>query len=44
MFVIDVYALYRYEAKTEGLVKVFDLDEIKSKTDLVEKMKKALLY
>ena len=38
MFVIDVYAVYRYDVKVKKLTKIFDLDEIKSKTDIITKM------
>ena len=39
MFVIDVYSVYNYNAKSEELEKLFDLDEIKSKEDIVNRMK-----
>lgn len=42
MFVIDVYSVYKYEAKTNKLLKLFDLDEIKSKDDIIVKMKNAI--
>ncbi len=44
MFVIDVYSVYRYDVKVEKLTKIFDLDEIKSKTDIITKMKNAAIY
>ncbi len=43
MFVIDVYAMYRYEVKNKELVKMFDLDEIKSKDDIIANMGKAII-
>lgn len=38
MFVIDVYSVYRYDVKAQKLTKIFDLDEIKSKADIITKM------
>lgn len=38
MFVIDVYSVYKYDVKTKKLTKLFDLDEIKNKTDIITKM------
>ena len=38
MFVIDVYSVYRYDVKISKITKVFDLDEIKSKADIITKM------
>ena len=38
MFVIDVYSVYRYDVKSQRLTKIFDLDEIKSKSDIIAKM------
>ena len=43
MFVIDVYSVYIYTVTDEEIIKVFDLDEIKVKNDITEKMKKAIL-
>ena len=40
MFVIDVYSMYRYVPKDNKLEKMFDLDDIKSKNDIVRKMEK----
>ena len=40
MFVIDVYSVYKYDAKKQKLTKIFDLDEIKSKTDIITKMQR----
>lgn len=38
MFVIDVYSVYKFEVKNGTLVKLFDLDEIKNKNDIVSQM------
>ena len=43
MFVIDVYSVYRYDIKMGKLIKIFDLDEIKSKTDIITKMKNVVI-
>ena len=43
MFVIDVYSVYKYDVCTQKLIKIFDLDEVKSKSDIVTKMKKAIV-
>ena len=43
MFVMDVYALYRYDVKNKNLVKLFDLDEIKSKEEIIVNMRNALI-
>lgn len=43
MFVIDVYSVYKYAVADNKLVKLFDLDEIKDKNDIVIKMKEAVL-
>jgi len=43
MFVIDVYSVYKYVVKSGKLIKMFDLDEIKSKDDIVSKMQNAIL-
>ena len=43
MFVIDVYATYRYDVKNKRLVKLFDLDEIKSKDDIIANMCNAII-
>ncbi|MBQ6943312.1 MAG: hypothetical protein IJN43_03175 [Ruminococcus sp.] len=40
MFVIDVYSVYRYDVKAKKITKLFDLDEIKSKTDIITKMQR----
>lgn len=40
MFVIDVYSVYRYDVKVKKITKIFDLDEIKSKTDIITKMQR----
>ncbi len=42
MFVIDVYSLYRYTIKDKKLVKLFDLDELKTKDDIITKMQNAI--
>ena len=43
MFIIDVYAVYQYHVKANKLIKIFDLDEIKNKTDLIRKMESAII-
>ena len=43
MFVIDVYSMYRYDVKTQKIIKMFDLDGIKNKSDIIEKMRKSIL-
>ena len=43
MFVIDVYSLYKYDVKSKKLSKIFDLDEIKSKDDIITKMSNAIM-
>lgn len=43
MFVIDVYSVYRYEVKSQKLTKMFDLDEIKSKDDIITNMRDAIM-
>ena len=43
MFVIDVYSVYKYVVKSGKLIKMFDLDEINSKDDIVIKMQNAIL-
>ena len=43
MFVIDVYSVYRYDVKVKGLTKVFDLDGIRNKMDVITEMKKVVL-
>lgn len=43
MFVIDVYAVYRYDVKNKKLVKLFDLDKIKNKDDIVVNMCNAII-
>ena len=43
MFVIDVYLVYRYDIKIKKLTKIFDLDEIKNKTDIIVKMKNEII-
>lgn len=44
MFVIDVYAVYRYDVKNKKLVKMFDLDGIKNKGDIIVNMRNAIIY
>ena len=43
MFVIDVYSVYKYNVKMGELVKIFDLDEIKNKIDIVDKMRNIIV-
>lgn len=43
MFVIDVYAMYRYDAKNKKLAKLFDLDEIKNNDDIIINMRNAII-
>lgn len=42
MFVIDVYAFYKYIVADQKIVKVFDLDDVKSGNDILVKMKEAV--
>ena len=43
MFVIDVYSVYKYVVKSGKLIKMFDLEDVKSKDDIITKMKNAIL-
>ena len=43
MFVIDVYSMYKYDVKSQKLTKMFDLDEIKSKNDIITNMRDAIM-
>lgn len=43
MFVIDVYSVYKYDVKFQKLIKLFDLDDIKSKSDIIVNMKKVII-
>ena len=43
IFIIDVYSVYKYIVDEDKLVKVFDLDEIKDKNDIITKIKEAIL-
>ena len=43
MFVIDVYSMYKYNVKSNKLTRMFDLDEIKSKDDIITHMRNAIL-
>jgi hypothetical protein len=43
MFVIDVYSMYKYNVKSNKLTRIFDLDEIKSKGDIITHMRNAIL-
>lgn len=43
MFVIDVYAVYQYDVKNKKLVKLFDLDKIKNKEDIIVNMCNAII-
>ena len=40
MFVIDVYSFYKYYPETQNIIKLFDLDDIKDKSDIVTKIQK----
>ncbi len=40
MLVMDVYSVYRYNVKVKKLIRVFDLDEIQCKTDIIVKMQR----
>ena len=44
MFVIDVYSVYKYDVKKQKLLKEIDLDEINNETDIITKMKNAIIY
>lgn len=43
MFVIDVYSMYKYDVKGKKIDKIFDLEEIKSKNDIITKMRNAIM-
>ena len=43
MFVIDVYSVYKYTVADNKIVKVFDLDDIADKNDIITKMKEVML-
>ena len=43
MFVIDVYAMYRYNVKHKKIIKLFDLDDVKSKNDIIRNMHNAII-
>ena len=43
MFVIDVYAVYKYTASNKKLVKMFELDSIENPRDIVEKMQSVIM-
>ena len=43
MFVIDVYSLYKYTVNDGKLLKVFDLDEIKSEDDIKKRINEAII-
>jgi hypothetical protein len=43
IFVIDVYSMYKYDVKSRKLTKMFDLDEIKSKDDIITNMRDAIM-
>ena len=43
MFVIDIYSFYKYETKCRQLVKLFDLDEIKTTNDIIVRIKNEIL-
>ena len=40
MFIIDVYSFYKYYPKQGNIIKLFDLDDIKDKSDVVTKIQK----
>ena len=42
MFVIDVYSVYKYTVKTRTLIKIFDLDDIANKDDIISQIKKVI--
>ena len=43
MFVMDVYSVYKYWATSGRIEKMFDLDEIKNKKDIIDKMSAIIL-
>ena len=43
MFVIDVYSVYKYDVNSKKLSMIFELDDIKSKKDIVVKMENAII-
>ena len=43
MFVIDVYGMYRYDVKHKNIVKLFDLDQITNKDDIIANMCNAII-
>ena len=42
MFVIDVYSVYKYTVKTRTLIKIFDLNDIANKDDIISQIKKVI--
>ena len=43
MFVLDVYSVYKYTVEDKTLLKLFDLDDVRDKNDIIKKMKDAIL-
>lgn len=43
MFVVDVYSVYKYTVAENTLVKLFDLDDIKTNDEIICEMQKAIL-
>ena len=43
MFVVDVYSFYKYYPKQGNIIKLFDLDDIKDKSDIISKIQKVII-
>ena len=43
MFVIDVYSVYKYDVKNKKLKKIFDLDDVNSKMDIITNMRNVII-
>ena len=43
MFVIDVYSFYKYYPESQNIIKLFNLDDIKDKSDIISKIQKAII-